>query len=433
MSRELVRFLMAYVSIILLAACTNVLSSEDLSRPVAASSTERRTQGSMSYTLAKDLVLIRVRAEPLTARILVCAQAPSPVEDDRYQFQMTWRNSPFAADTIKLEKHDNTNILKGLEVESLDQTDQFVFELAKSTGALVALSKKEADVTTDCNSLGTPAGSIVTLVDTLVDPANPQDVGTKLAKMNRMTMVHVKRYAEKCADRTSPSAQQLDRGTCEEYVRLYTAFTRHGQQPIEMRWTQPDVPPGHEHPDCSVGICYRPLLPYTLNLSVGRSAVDSQIFALPNSSPLIAMDVSRGLAITKTTKIGFDEHGQPTKFFLKKGDSDGKYGAEAVQLAILPQTVINAYFGQLSVTLGDLNQSLTKPGAVKVAQTDEALKWKKTLGWETDTEKTAQKKDDDAAAATLKLALDAKRSRERAFLLSSSNAAYTAGNNSAGN
>ncbi|MEQ1696046.1 MAG: hypothetical protein ABL901_09435 [Hyphomicrobiaceae bacterium] len=382
----------------------------------------------MSYTLAKDLVLMRVRVEPATARILVCAQAPTPVEDDRYQYQITWRNSPFSADTIRLEKFDNTNILKSLEVESLDQTDQFLFELAKAAGSVVAV-QKEADATTDCTS----ATNLITIVDTLVDPSDAQDVRTKLAKMNRLVMVHVKRYADKCAQPASPQAQQLDRGTCEEYLRLYSDYKRHQRQPIEMRWQVPDVPPGHENPDCSAGICYRALLPYTLSVSVGRSAVDSQIFSLPNSSPVIAMDVSRGIAITKTTRIGFDEHGQPTRFFIKKGQSDGKYGAEAVELALLPQTIINAYFGQMSATLGDLNKSLTKPGSVQVEQKDAALVWEKKLAWATPEERKAADDADKLALEGANTALNFKRNRERGFLLSSSNAAYTAGNKLAGN
>ena len=419
----------------LLPACTNVLSSDDLSRPVQPNSHTRRSQSNMSYTLAKDLVLIRVRVEPLTARILVCAQAPSPVEDDRYQYQVVWRNSPFAADTIKLEKYPNTNIIQSLDVESLDQTDQFVFELAKSAGAVVGV-RKEADATNECTEIL----KSVTLVDTLVDPADPADVRSKLAKMNRMAMVHVKRYADKCRDPVSPTSQQLDRGACEEYLRLYNGNKRHGFQPIQMRWTLPDVPPVQEHPDCSAGICYRPLLPFTLTVSVGHSSVASQVFALPNISPVIAMDVTRGIAITKTTKIGFDEHGQPTKFFIKKGQEDGKYGAEAVELAILPQTVINAYFGQLSLTLGDLNKSLSTPGATQITEADEALKWSKKLVWSDcinpapkagSPEEAACKKsaDEDTAAQTaITAALAVKRKRDRGFLLSASNAAYTAGN-----
>ena len=59
-------------------------------------------------------------------------------------------------------------------------------------------------------------------------------------------------------------------------------------------------------------------------------------FSMPNSSPVIAMDITRGIAITKTTRITFDPMGQPASVFLQKGDDKGADGAEAIELAKLP-------------------------------------------------------------------------------------------------
>jgi hypothetical protein len=88
---------------------------------------------------------------------------------------------------------------------------------------------------------------------------------------------------------------------------------------------------------------------------VGGSTAYSFTFQIPNSSPIVSLDLTRAIAVTKTTKITFGRMGEITQIDIKKGQGDATTGivtdgAEAVELALLPQKVVNAYFTSLKGT-----------------------------------------------------------------------------------
>ncbi|MEQ1695013.1 MAG: hypothetical protein ABL901_04155, partial [Hyphomicrobiaceae bacterium] len=328
--------------------------------------------GGISYTLAKAVLQIKVRMWEREARIAVCVSDEIPVMDDRHQYAMSFRNSPLSADTITVRTYQSSNILREINVTAIDQTDQFIINLAASAGAIAgAFGKKEADATVPCTESSSPDKPIVELSSVYVDPGNPRDTGHKLAALNEILMTYVGRLARRCSDPRDRFTQSVQPDTCQEYLRIAREFKR-SRAPIQLTWKHPDVVDVQPPPDCSVGICYRARLTHMLTVDVAGARSDTQAFSFTNTSPLLAMDISRGIAITKTTKITFDPLGQPKSVYLRKGKDDGSDGAEAVELAKLPATVITGYFGAFNKSVGYVNAALSSQ--TELIKTQTALK-----------------------------------------------------------
>lgn len=146
---------------------------------------------------------------------------------------------------------------------------------------------------------------------------------------------------------------------CEEYQRLRN---NHGPRnpPVRMLWKRPVIDVPVAPADCSVGFCYRHNLPYRFEMAVAGNSIVSGVFYMPNDSPLVAMDLTRGVAITKTTNITFDANtGQITEVTLKKGTQNGADGAEAVELALLPAAAVGAFFEAFSQTAGNMATAIS--------------------------------------------------------------------------
>lgn len=360
----------------MLGACTNVLETGSLWKL-----SDGQAPGGISYTLAKAVLQVRARMFEREARIVVCVTDEIPMMDDRHQYTMTFRNSPLSADTITVRTYPGSNILREINVTAIDQTGDFIVNLAGSIGSLASLGKEAAFDPSDCESKSDQKNPVVELSSVYIDPGNLEDMRLKMSVLNEVVMTYVGRLARHCADPNSRFAQLVSTDypdTCPEYARIAREFHR-SRTPITLTWKHPDVPNVQPTPDCSVGICYRPRLTHLLTVDVGGARSNTQAFSFTNTSPLLAMDISRGIAITKTTKIAFDVQGQPSSITLRKGkDSDGSNGAEAVELAKLPATVISGYFGAFNKSVGYVNAALSSQS--DLVRTQATLRTSKAQG-----------------------------------------------------
>ena len=355
------------ISTALLAGCTTVLETSSLWAPADP----KAAPSGISYTLAKTVLLINTRVAENDARIIVCVSEEIPVMDDRHQYTMKFRNSPLSADTITVRTYPGSNILREINVTAIDQTADFIVNLAKSAGALAGAYSKEHDPTSDCDKASVPTEPYVDLTSQYFDPGDPDDVRLKLSAVNETLMTYVTRLAHQCTNPQSRFAQLVPSDTCQEYIRVEREF-RHSRAPITMTWKRPEIPNVQPPPDCSIGICYRARLTHLVTVDVAGARSDTQAFSLTNTSPLLAMDISRGIAITKTTKITFDPLGQPSSIYLRKGKDDGTNGAEAVEFAKLPATVISGYFGAFNKSVGYVTAALNNQS--QLIQTQNQLK-----------------------------------------------------------
>jgi hypothetical protein len=341
---------------LLLAASLAVCACTVMSTyPVIDGSGQRAT--GFQYSLAKALILARVRVIEQQAKFLVCISDEVPIEDPKHQYVLSYNASPFSADKFTLDAHAGTSVLQQIDVKAIDKTDEFAVNLASSLGALAAKRVKESGASSSLVAQCT-SDEIETLGNVYMDPAEPADTQDKVRVLNKVILEYAGSRAEQCA---SPLEQdhRLDRNACKEYLRIVTAFNENFP-PLKMVWRGPTVPKkATKAGACETGVCYRARLPFMLNISMAGVTVDSVPFSLPNDSPIVAMDISRGIAITKTTKITFDRLGVPTQIFVQKGQDDGVDGAEAVELAKLPADVIAAYFDTFAATVSKFNTALS--------------------------------------------------------------------------
>jgi hypothetical protein len=356
MSRMVFSVILAYA----LCACT-VLGTQDL-----ANSDNPGDRGvGYSYSLAKAVVLIRLRVKADEARFLLCVSEEKAVEDDRHQYLLSFHNNAFSADKIDISTNSGTSILSKIDVKAIDQSDKFAVNLARAFGSFGAIRKESGELTNSC----TDAANMTDLANIYMDPGSQDDVDEKLRILNHVLMEQVDRGLQRCADQQAEP--KWSRDACREYKRIEAKF-RVDQSPIKMKWDRPKTVTAAPDPQyCSTGVCYRPRLPYMLNVSMTGNAVMSQPFSLPNNSPLVAIDISRGFAITKATTITFDRLGQPTQLIVKKGsDDNGTDGSEAVELATLPVDVINAFFASAATTLQTINGAVSNQATLLQARAD---------------------------------------------------------------
>jgi hypothetical protein len=335
---------------LLLAACTTVFSSESLVRP---SHQDAQAIG-ISYTLPKAVIRGKVVVDPLTAAFVMCLLSkPVSVADAQQQYYMPFNNSPFSADKFTVQKDDTSGRLTSINVTTIDRFEEFAVNLAKSAGALTALFRQEQGQLSKSMCAADNA-AVVVLATFDIDPSEDVQFKGDLAAVNEVVLRFARQKAQQC------TPQRVSRGkkgavdtsevdeACREYHRMAITYDQRNP-PIRMQWILPRAPRAPK-PDCSVGFCYRHTLPHTVQVAMAGSSVHSYTYQLPNASPVVAMDITRAITVTKTTKIEFGDLGQMTKIVVQKGKDDGTKGSEAEGLALLPMSVINAYFGALSET-----------------------------------------------------------------------------------
>jgi hypothetical protein len=356
----------------LLAAGCTVFSSDSLVRPVNGES----SAVGLSYTLPKGIIRGKLVVDAARAEFVMCLLArPVPVADPRHQYYMPFNNNPFSADQYTILKDDTTGRLISIRVRTVDRFNEFALNLGKSVGAVTRAFRQEgAQIGAGlCNSRG---GTGVVVLATLdFDPADQRRTQQELVAVNAVMLRFARQKSELCSQRRAMVAKivkaqgpkkaptpkngtqdamkaaddllQADEA-CREYDRIAYDYSE-TRPPIEMSW----VLPGGRYPvkpDCSAGFCYRHTLPHTVQLRMAGGSMHSYTYQLPNASPIVAMDITRAITVTKTTEIDFGELGQINKIFMRKGNEDGSKGSEAEGLALLPVTVVNAYFQGMQET-----------------------------------------------------------------------------------
>lgn len=343
-----------------LAACRSVFTSDSLVYPVEK---DAKAVG-LSYALPKAVIRGKLVVDRQYGAFVMCLLAkPVAVADPHQQYYMPFNNSPFSADTYTITKDDTTGRLVRIEVKTIDRFDEFAVNLGKSAGALSRAFRQEGAQLNSDICLGGNA-SLVVLATFDIDPAD--DVRTKgdMAAINEVMLRFAKREKEKCASWSHPVKGEAPNDdvitkedACREYRRITKTYSS-ANPPIRMRWELPSVGPVVK-PDCSVGFCYRHTLPHTVQLAMAGSSVHSYTYQLPNASPIVAMDITRAITVTKTTNIDFGELGQITKIHVQKGDANGAKGSEAEGLALIPYNVVQAYFGAMSDTAKIIGTAFT--------------------------------------------------------------------------
>ena len=135
---------------------------------------------------------------------------------------------------------------------------------------------------------------------------------------------------------------------------------------VEVKKNFPPLPPaGRDMPPVDAkgrssrpGICYRPLLPYTVIVKDEIDQSESQaVLMLPNEGPILSLIPRRATLVTARTSIQFD-HGCPTAFSFDR-DSPG------LAWVSLPLDMVKAFLSapaelvQLKLNLANTNAQLS--------------------------------------------------------------------------
>jgi hypothetical protein len=367
------RILAALFASGLVAGCaTTFFSSGSLTKA------SNRDAVGISYSLPRGMIGMRVLADRDRAQIRVCVRDAFPVSDPGQQYYMHFQNSPFSADEFVVKRDDRLGTLKEIDIKAYDQFDQFVINLGTSAGAIKGALGGRTTLQNASADCGLEAPANVEIGDIVFDPVDKEDYERSMNIVNAALTTFIREQLRDCTPRSKKDAPTA---ACREYARLNRIpdedimINDAGQRAkikriVRMRWSAPPlVPHTAAKPRCEEGFCYRHTLPHTMHLIVGDSSTYSHTFQLPNSSPIVALDLPRAIAVTKTTKITFGRLGEIRRINVKKGRDDGRTGevtdgAEAVELALVPAKVVNAYFRSLRETTQIVGGSFSeqKPG-----------------------------------------------------------------------
>ncbi len=268
---------------------------------------------------------------------------------------MPFNKNPFSADRYTIEKDATSGRLKSIHVKTIDKFNEFAVNLGKSLGAIKKAFGQEGGQQAAGLCASTTSANVIVLATLDFDPAEDEQTQGDLAGVNEVIMRFARQKALQCGPltklvlrkRATTEELQAD-DACREYHRITTTYDTRNP-PIRMRWLAPKTRRALKQ-DCSVGFRHRHTLPHTIQVAMAGGSVHSYTYQLPNASPIVAMDITRAITATKTTKVDFGDLGQITKIYVQKGNEDGSKGSEAEGLALLPFNIITAYFSGMSDT-----------------------------------------------------------------------------------
>ena len=356
------KLLLILSTTLLLPACSRyVFSSDSLTRPIDKDA----SAVGLSYALPKAVIRGKLVVDPSNAAFVLCLLSkPVATADAGQQYYMPFNNNKFSADQYTILKDETTGRLTSINVTTIDRTNEFAVNLAKSAAAVSRALRKQEGAQLSSSMCSPSQADLVVLATFDIDPANHADNTSTMGAVNHVMLHFARMKSNNCRRIGTPARGKAkgdtydDQNACDEYRRIAKTYSRHNP-PIRMQWQLPPAAPHAPKPDCSVGFCYRHTLPHTVQLVMAGNSVHSYTYQLPNASPIIAMDITRAITVTKTTAIDFGELGQITKIVVQKGNKDGANGSEAEGVALLPFNVVNAYFGALSSTAEIIGKSFT--------------------------------------------------------------------------
>ena len=174
-----------------------------------------------------------------------------------------------------------------------------------------------------------PTGATL-LQQVTIDPTDQKDREGAEALFNTAVREFAKGELARCGDQTylKPS----DEARCDELAQLKATARHIGIKVYPV--TAPARSGPRQKPDCKVGICYRPALPFVFEQRIGKSVTKS-IVLLPNLSSPVEIDIERAFLVKKYQVIEFDDQGQLKKLTVSKD-------SELYALSTLPVEVVQA-------------------------------------------------------------------------------------------
>jgi hypothetical protein len=285
--------------------------------------------GGLVYSLPK--AVLDVKLTDSDGDLVLTIGEPEYIADERYTYLLQYRPNAFASDTAELTVDAKTNLLQTVNSTAEDKTGQIIVELAKAAAKAAMLAQ-----------LAPEKGGIV-IFERKIDPADDNAVAALVRDMNAVAEGHATRMHNKnnCsntkqAGTNQASAKQADTekaDTCASYATLK-------QGPNISFIVRKPTPLDVEPADCSVGVCYRAPAPYGIEFVFNGQYAYGTIVNLPNDRPAIVLPFQRSAFVQRVNNADF-ENGMLKKTHIEKP-------SEALEVAKLPETVIDAIFTSIS-------------------------------------------------------------------------------------
>ena len=282
---------------------------------------EQRPHG-ISYALPKGEVKISLKVNNATGRFTVVVGDPKYYADPEHAYVLSYNPSITAEDDITIEVDPHTTLLSSIQTKATDKLHDIILNAAKGAIAFTRGGLLEGGEVS-------PAAQEVVLIDHTVDPANMEDVAWLQFQLD----THARSYARRMRDRICPDATEEADAACAAFADVAQARKGRG---IQFSVDRPRLPPVQQQADCSIGVCYRPTMPYRINFSIGAYTHSSTVVLLPNDSPPIAMDLARAFFVEKVTNITFQDGFIKTVHVTK--------GSELLEASKLPLEIAKAMF-----------------------------------------------------------------------------------------
>jgi hypothetical protein len=343
----------------------------------------------VAYSLPLYVMDFVLSVNPDTAQFTVKPSEPRPIASPHHRYYLRYHPLPNYDDTINVTVTPQ-GLLKSVSSNTTDKSGEIILNLVKSVSAFGPAFEAAA-----------AAPSEVQLAKLTIDPAN-EDARKRLVESLNKIAAHFAesqikkdvegKEAKICAgqppkDKAESEAEAgkyfpdiHNKSLCDEYTRI--------AKPVEIEKCKKYVPgevevpcpkgtkaeknfigitlkklPGAvtqisaKAPDCSAGLCYRPPLPYKMDINVDGSKTRS-IVLLPNEAPLVAIDIERAFFVNKVQTVEFDTNGMLKTMTVTKE-------SELYALSSFPLQVVSAIAESLRLRVSVLDQQIANADSTR--------------------------------------------------------------------
>ncbi len=294
-SRNAARAMVAAALLLTQNACA-VLSS--------TAETADSTRQGIAYMLPKALLPVElVEADGV---VMLRMQPAVLIGDPSQRYFLSHSRSAFASDTIDVSVDETTGLLDKITVTTKDESLAILSEVAKLGRGLRTES-------------GTPPGERILFVG-LYDPDGETGPGTPngrlLEGLQRTLLQWVDGDAKACSQPTEPEKCRLG----QRLQQALTAGVGSADPVVVVKATRLDTGPSMREvatpgsveraparpTDCGIGVCYRALQPFVIDLGITEVSAQSTVVQLPNGGAPIALPLDRAAFVQTEHTVDFN-------------------------------------------------------------------------------------------------------------------------------
>lgn len=217
-------------------------------------------------------------------QISVTIGEPVIVRDPDRVYALRRVPNPFSSDAVTIDVDPATGFLTSIKATSADQSLALLEKLLLQGSGVPEGKQDEAEV----------------LYRSELDPTNATELQAAAGQMTNALQAFLSAKAA---------------GACESSDNACTQYKALANTPVQIGLTgssvQVTASPENAadksaEPDCSVGICYRQLQPYTLTASVANRQ-QTVVVNIPNAAPVLALPIERHAFVITTHTLTFEQ------------------------------------------------------------------------------------------------------------------------------